>query len=345
MASLKEIKGRITSVKSTLKITSAMKLVASAKLRKAQLAITNMLPYQRQLQRILSSLQTSDCGGAEDPSGEASVSRPYSAAASSELSRRVTLPGTGGTPEASVAIVAFSSNSSLCGAFNSNVIKKTLSVIDEYRSAGFSDDNIVVYSVGRKMADAMRKAGFPSPADFSKMAETPGYEAAAALAQELIEGHFSGRFARVELVYNHFKSTSSQPTIRETYLPNAAVSDGIAAVPRQYSAAASPELSRRAEREWTLPGTGGVPSESGGIIIEPSRAAVLGVLIPKVQRLKIYTVLLDSNAAEHAARTVAMQTATDNGNDLLEALTLEYNKGRQQKITSEILDIVGGSLQ
>ena len=234
--------------------------------------------------------------------------------------------------------MAFSSNSSLCGAFNSNVIKKTLSVIDEYRSAGFSDDNIVVYSVGRKMADAMRKAGFPSPADFSKMAETPGYEAAAALAQELIEGHFSGRFARVELVYNHFKSTSSQPTIRETYLPNAAV-------PRPYSAAASPELSRRAEREWTRPGTGGVPSESGGIIIEPSRTTVLGVLIPKVQRLKIYTVLLDSNAAEHAARTVAMQTATDNGNDLLEALTLEYNKGRQQKITSEILDIVGGSLQ
>ena len=226
MASLKEIKGRIASVKSTLKITSAMKLVASAKLRKAQLAITNMLPYQRQLQRILSSLQTSDCGGAEDPSVDASVSRPYSAAASLELSRRVTRPGTGGTPEASVAIVAFSSNSSLCGAFNSNVIKKTLSVIDEYRSAGFSDDNIVVYSVGRKMADAMRKAGFPSPADFSKMAETPGYEAAAALAQELIEGHFSGRFARVELVYNHFKSTSSQPTIRETYLPHSAVSEG-----------------------------------------------------------------------------------------------------------------------
>ena len=347
MASLKEIKGRIASVKSTLKITSAMKLVASAKLRKAQLSITNMLPYQRQLQRILSSLQT---GCAEDSSGSLRFA-PYPGKCSPEEPSATAFAaaeyglGTEASPEASVAIVAFSSNSSLCGAFNSNVIKKTLSVIDEYRSAGFSDDNIVVYSVGRKMADAMRKAGFPSPADFSKMAETPGYEAAAALAQELIEGHFSGRFARVELVYNHFKSTSSQPTIRETYLPNAAVSDGIAAVPRQYSAAASPELSRRAEREWTLPGTGGVPSESGGIIIEPSREAVLGVLIPKVQRLKIYTVLLDSNAAEQAARTVAMQTATDNGNDLLEALTLEYNKGRQQKITSEILDIVGGSLQ
>ncbi len=332
MASLKEIKGRIASVKSTLKITSAMKLVASAKLRKAQLSITNMLPYQRQLQRILSSLQT---GCAEDSSGSLRFA-PYPGKCSPEEPSATAFAaaeyglGTEASPEASVAIVAFSSNSSLCGAFNSNVIKKTLSVIDEYRSAGFSDDNIVVYSVGRKMADAMRKAGFPSPADFSKMAETPGYEAAAALAQELIEGHFSGRFARVELVYNHFKSTSSQPTIRETYLPNAAVSDGIAAVPRQYSA---------------LPGTGGVPSESGGIIIEPSREAVLGVLIPKVQRLKIYTVLLDSNAAEHAARTVAMQTATDNGNDLLEALTLEYNKGRQQKITSEILDIVGGSLQ
>ena len=325
MASLKEIKGRIASVKSTLKITSAMKLVASAKLRKAQLAITNMLPYQRQLQRILSSLQT---GCAEDSSGSLRFA-PYPGKCSPEEPSATAFAaaeyglGTEASPEASVAIVAFSSNSSLCGAFNSNVIKKTLSVIDEYRSAGFSDDNIVVYSVGRKMADAMRKAGFPSPADFSKMAETPGYEAAAALAQELIEGHFSGRFARVELVYNHFKSTSSQPTIRETYLIDAVQAD------------ASPVPD-------SVPS---MPSESGGIIIEPSREAVLGVLIPKVQRLKIYTVLLDSNAAEHAARTVAMQTATDNGNDLLEALTLEYNKGRQQKITSEILDIVGGSLQ
>ena len=177
------------------------------------------------------------------------------------------------------------------------------------------------------MADAMRKAGFPSPRDYTKMAESPGYEAASGLAQELIDGHISGRFAKVELVYNHFKSTSSQPTLRETYLPSFPVPSS---VPEPVEGPVVRQSS---------------PTDTLDIIVEPSREAVLGALLPKVLRLKIYATLLDSNAAEHAARTVAMQTATDNGNDLLEELTLEYNKGRQQKITSEILDIVGGSLR
>ena len=324
MASLKEIKGRIASVSGTLKITSAMKLVASAKLRKAQLAITNMLPYQRQLQRILSRLMAE--GAEEHAAGDASVPRPYSAAAEREWTR----PGTGGATATSVAIVAFSSNSSLCGAFNSNAIRQTLSVIDEYRSAGFTDENIIVYSVGRKIAEAMRKAGFQSPEDYSKMAESPGYEAASALAKELIEGHLSGRFVKVELVYNHFKSTSSQPTVRETYL----------------SATNSPgQQTADYQSQPGQPSSVATQTPCDDIIVEPSREAVLAVLLPKVLRLKIDATLLDSNAAEHAARTVAMQTATDNGNDLLEELTLEYNKGRQQKITSEILDIVGGSLR
>ncbi len=324
MASLKEIKGRIASVSGTLKITSAMKLVASAKLRKAQLAITNMLPYQRQLQRILSRLMAE--GAEEHAAGDASVPRLNSAAAEREWTR----PGAGGATATSVAIVAFSSNSSLCGAFNSNAIRQTLSVIDEYRSAGFQDENIIVYSVGRKIAEAMRKAGFQSPEDYSKMAESPGYEAASALAKELIEGHLSGRFVKVELVYNHFKSTSSQPTVRETYL-SATNSPGQQTADYQSQPGQSLSVATQ------------TPCDD--IIVEPSREAVLGVLLPKVLRLKIYATLLDSNAAEHAARTVAMQTATDNGNDLLEELTLEYNKGRQQKITSEILDIVGGSLR
>ncbi len=332
MASLKEIKGRIASVSGTLKITSAMKLVASAKLRKAQLAITNMLPYQRQLQRILSSLQT---GCAEDSSGSLRFA-PYPGKCSPEEPSATAFTaaeyglGTEASPEASVAIVAFSSNSSLCGAFNSNAIRQTLSVIDEYRSAGFTDENIIVYSVGRKIAEAMRKAGFQSPEDYSKMAESPGYEAASALAKELIEGHLSGRFVKVELVYNHFKSTSSQPTVRETYL----------------SATNSPgQQTADYQSQPGQPSSVATQTPCDDIIVEPSREAVLGVLLPKVLRLKIYATLLDSNAAEHAARTVAMQTATDNGNDLLEELTLEYNKGRQQKITSEILDIVGGSLR
>ena len=146
----------------------------------------------------------------------------------------------------------------------------------------------------------------------------------------MIEGHLSGRFVKVELVYNHFKSTSSQPTVRETYL----------------SATNSPgQQTADYQSQPGQPSSVATQTPCDDIIVEPSREAVLGVLLPKVLRLKIYATLLDSNAAEHAARTVAMQTATDNGNDLLEELTLEYNKGRQQKITSEILDIVGGSLR
>ena len=354
MASLKEIKGRIASVSSTLKITSAMKLVASAKLRKAQQAITNMLPYERQLQSILDRLMAAgldagalDAGASLDAGAPAVPGRVHSRFAAAEYGLG---PAAAPADSGRIAIVAFSSNSSLCGAFNSNVIRKTLGVIDEYRSAGFSDDDIVVYSVGRKIAEAMRKAGFQSPADYSKMADSPGYDAASALAQELIEGFTSGRFSKVELVYNHFKSTASQPTVRETFLPMAAsyVPDGTPPVPGRVH-------SRSAAAEYG-PGTAAMSSQAAGpvilsdsegsdVIIEPSRSELLAELLPKVQRLKIYTTLLDSNAAEHAARTVAMQTATDNGNDLLEQLTLEYNKGRQQKITSEILDIVGGSLQ
>ena len=135
------------------------------------------------------------------------------------------------------------------------------------------------------MAEAMRKAGFQSPADYSKMADSPGYDAASALAQELIEGFTSGRFSKVELLYNHFKSTASQPTVRETFLPMASVSNGAAA-------------------DFGL-GTAAMPSQAAGpvilsdsegsdVIIEPSRSELLAELLPKVQRLKIYTTLLDS---------------------------------------------------
>ena len=209
-----------------------------------------------------------------------------------------------------MAVVAWSSNSSLCGGFNAAVIRKTLAVVKKWEQDGAK---VTVFSVGRKMADAMRKAGYPSPEDYTKLADTPSYEGAAALADTLIAAFDEGRFDRVELVYNHFHSTASQPTRHEVYLP--------------FSVENIPEAA---------------PED---FIVEPSREELIAQLVPTFQRLRIYTTLLDANAAEHAARTVAMQTATDNGNNLLQELTLEYNKSRQQKITSEILDLVGGTLQ
>ena len=324
MASLKEIKDRIASVSGTLKITSAMKMVASAKLHKAQQAIGNMLPYEKRLHGMLIDLMGSV---------NISASDSYSLMADREVRK--------------VAIVAFASNSSLCGAFNSNAIREATAVINEYRTAGLRDADITVYSVGRKMAEAMRKLGFPSPSDFTNMSESPSYEAASALAQELLDGFVSGRFDKVELVYNHYKSTSSQPTTRQTYLPlyladaTADLHAGKVAEPVE---ATDPEV-RQSHQPVAEPAEATVSAEAPDMIIEPSPEALVQVLLPKVVRLRVFATLLDSAAAEHAARTVAMQLATDNGNDLLQELTLEYNKGRQQKITSEILDLVGGSMQ
>ncbi|MCQ2147307.1 MAG: F0F1 ATP synthase subunit gamma [Bacteroidales bacterium] len=293
MASLKEIKGRIASVRTTLKTTSAMKMVASAKLHKAQGAIGNMLPYEKNLHDILEHLLSACAAKKSTVSNSAFM-------ADRDVQK--------------VIIVAFSSNSSLCGGFNANAIRETTSVINEYRASGIPSENIIVYSVGRKMAEAMKKLGYPTPEDLNAMSGHPDYDKANALAKKLMEQFSSLEVDKVELVYNHFKSTSSQPTMRETYLP----------------------LNLQ---------SGSESDASSDYIIEPTPEEVIEELLPKVLSLKIFTTLLDTNAAEHAARTVAMQTATDNGNELLEDLTLQYNKSRQSKITSEILDLIGGSLQ
>ena len=307
MPSLKEIKGRIGSVQSTLKITSAMKLVASAKLRKAQQTIEGMRPYERKLQGMLDHLVASG----------AKVSGEY------------TRTPAEGAPKQRIALVAFASNSSLCGAFNANAVRLTLETIRSY-----GDADVTVYSIGRKMADSMRKAGHPSPADYQKLADKPAYAPAAELAEQLMADFLAGRLDRIDLVYNHFVSSGKQVPVRETLLP-------MGEIPGQ----------ARNEGESAPSVIPGAPSVIPGstqdldYILEPSASALLADLLPKSLRLKFYTALLDSNASEHAARTVAMQTATDNGEDLLQELTLQYNKSRQQKITSEILDLAGGSQQ
>ena len=356
MPSLKEIKVRINSISSTLAITSAMKMVAAAKLQKAQMAIQNMLPYERRLYSMLVDLMGAmniSAAASEDVSvrGSGSAERGFDQSGDRlSLSNRHDLAGMdvayslmAQREVRKVAIVAFASNSSLCGAFNSNVIREATAVINEYRASGLGDAGITVYSVGRKMAEAMKRLGFPSPADFTKMSDSPSYDAASALAQELFDGFVSGRFDKVELVYNHYKSTSSQPTTRQTYLP-LSLADATAdiQVGKITDSASEPYTDKVAE---PVVRQNSPTTETPDLIVEPSKEDLIATLLPKVVRLRVFTTLLDSTAAEHAARTVAMQLATDNGNDLLQELTLEYNKGRQQKITSEILDIVGGSLQ
>ena len=295
MPTLKEIKGRIGSVKSTLKITSAMKLVSSAKLRKAQVAIEAMRPYEEALQGILATLEIPGQAG-NDVWGEPVM--PDSDRASSDRASRPT------------AIVAMASNSSLCGGFNANIIAKV-------RSERKPGD--VIYSLGRKMADAMRRDGYPTPEDLNDLVEHPAYGPAAALVEKLAHEVEDGKYSRVLLVYTHFVSTARQVPVAEVLLGGDTPTDIV--IPSE--ASVSPD----------------------DVLIEPGKKELLASLRPKTLKLKLYAALLDSVAAEHAARTVAMQTATDNAENLLSELTLQYNKGRQQKITSEILDLAGGQTE
>ena len=389
MASLREIKDHIASVRSTLKITSAMKLVASAKLRKAQQAAEGIRPYTAALSQMLAAVLA-------DGQGSPSVSRPT---ATGKGPGRVPQgePGPGiarpmadapvipdgraqngaiyareadfGGPRAQnqafyaretsgadvagagrVAIVAVASNSSLCGAFNINVVHRVQELVAECKAAGAG---VEVISVGRKMAEAMRKMGF-APEDHADLVGRNSFEKSSAFAQELIDAFNSGRFSRILLVYNHFVSTASQKVQTETYLPFAsALTDGL--YPPQAGLTAPPSGAGPLPlHPWADRASGGYsPSAANATgtavdseyILEPSREEILATLLPQVMRLRIHTVLLDSIAAEHAARMLAMQAASDNAEDLLSELTLEYNKGRQQKITSEILDLVGGAQQ
>ncbi len=288
MASLREVKGRILSVNSTLKITSAMKMVASAKLHKAQEAIAGMLPYERQMSAIMAHFLQAD----ED------IVSPF--AEQREVKR--------------AAVVAFSSNGSLCGGFNTDVIRSFRRWAGRYPQ--MRKEDLVVYPVGRKVADAVKKSGFIAAGDYTHMADKPNYAECEKMAAELCDRFLSGDIDRVDFIYHHFKSAGSQVLTNSVYLPI--------------------DLSAKA-----VTTTGG---KLAYYLIEPSKEALLAGLIPEVLKLKVYATLLDSNASEHAARSMAMQTATDNANDLIQELTILYNKGRQQAITNELLDIMGGTM-
>ena len=318
MPSLKEIKTRIASVNNTRKITSAMKMVASSKLHHAQTAIQNMLPYENMLEHILKSFLIS----VPEVQTIYNVERP--------VLRRV-------------ALVVFSSNSSLCGGFNSNVIKKMLQAIDEYHSQGVKD--VVVYPVGRKVAEKVKKLGIPFEGPFLELADKPNAQGCTQIASGLMEKYAKGEIDRVELVFHHFKSAGSQILLRRTLLPidiNTELgalndrdlsSNMVTAKAQEYLRKKGQDVSGREVQGRVI---------NDDFIVEPCLTTVLSSLIPKLLHLMVYTALLDSNASEHAARMVAMQTATDNADEILRDLNLQYNKSRQQAITSELLDIVGG---
>lgn len=321
MPSLKEIKSRIASVNSTRKITSAMKMVASSKLHHAQTAIENMLPYENMLEHILKTFL---------------VSAPD-----------VELPFDQERPVKKVALIVFSSNSSLCGGFNANIIKTMLHAIDEYRKQGLTNYDIIIYPIGRKVEEKVRKLGLRSAGSFVHLADKPNSAQCRDISVEAGTMFLEGKVDKVELIYHHFKSAGSQVLTRRTFLPIDLHDDVGADNDRDLSSNLATKKSqeylknRNKQEEEREQAT--VKPLNDNFLVEPDLKTVLTELVPKELHLMVYTALLDSNASEHAARMVAMQTATDNADELLRELNLQFNKSRQAAITSELLDIVGGS--
>ena len=319
MPSLKEIKNRLSSVNSTRKITSAMKMVASSKLHHAQTMIENMLPYEILLEHILKTFLAS------------------------ETDARTVLNEV--RPVKRVALVVYASNSSLCGGFNANVIRLLQHVVDEYAELG--KENIVVYPIGRKVAEKAVKMGLNVAGDFTALAEKPNANDCITIARELGEKFIGGEFDRVEMIYHHFKSAGSQILTRKPFLPidieEELKRDHERDLTSNVTTKKAQEYIKRKEEEKKREEKEAVPLNDN-FLVEPDMNTVLTKLIPKYLHLMVYTALLDSIASEHAARMVAMQTATDNADEILRELNLQYNKSRQQAITSELLDIVGGSI-
>ena len=295
MPSLKEVKTRIGSVKSTRKITNAMKMVASSKLHHAQRAIECMRPYEKRLASIMTRFLSTMEGEIESVYSETREIRK-------------------------VALIVISSNSSLCGAFNANIIKEFLKTAEEYKQKGVV---VEVFPIGKKIAQAVQKAGYKFQSDNSDVLEHPEYIKAYNISENFMQRFVNGEIDKVCIISQHFVNTSKQEICNNTFLP-------ISLDDSANSKATAKSSNKGRQLDY---------------IVEPSPASIISSLIPATLHMQIFSAILDSLAAEHASRVVAMQVATDNADDLIEQLTLTYNKTRQQAITSELLDMASGTFQ
>ena len=281
MPNLKEIRNRISSVTSTMKITSAMKMVSAAKLKKAQDAVTAMRPYSEKLGELMSSFY-----------------EIISTSSVSQLSEKRDIKN--------VLLIPICSNKGLCGAFNSNVIKKAISLKNK---PNFSKAKFSFLIIGKKANDIISKTENVI-SNHSDIFENINYDDTASAVDSIIELFSNGKFDHVELIYNTFKNAANQTTITEQFLP-----------------ISKPE------------GTEALSD----YIFEPSMEKIVSDLVPKSLKIQLYKAIRDSFAGEHGARMTAMHKATDNASELKSELVLTYNKARQAAITNEILEIVSGA--
>lgn len=288
MANLKEIRTRITSVKTTRQVTSAMKMVSAAKLKKAQDAIFQIRPYANKLSGLLATL-----GSILENEGDSA----YTVQRSAEK----------------VLIVVISSNRGLCGGFNSNITKKAISLANSTYKRQLNAGKLDFLVIGKQAEKILRSYRYNPQMRHNELFDHLNFENVSVIAQFLMDSYTSGKYDRIELVYNNFINAASQELISEQFLP---------VVPLKTQVSHTPNVD---------------------YIYEPSLKDIVEKLIPRSLKIQFYKALLNSHAAEHGARMTAMHKATDNATDLINELTLTFNKARQAAITNAILEVTNGS--
>lgn len=288
MPTLRDIRKRLKAIENTKKITSAMKMVAAAKLRKAQDRMLNLRPYAIKMESVLSDL-------ARTPEREI---HPLLAV----------------RPRKSVEVVVLTSDRGLCGAFNANTLRASFSYVNNLKNEGLE---VSMNIVGRKARDFYRRRNVPMRKTWIGLSGKITYANAQEIANDLIENYTNETLDEVVLIYNEFKSLIAQKLSVVKLLPLGALET---------------EESRAKEDSLT----------AADFLYEPSKAAIFESLLPKHMEIQIYRALLESEAAEQAARMTAMENATNNCRDLITKVTLLANKVRQASITKELMDIVGG---
>ncbi len=288
MGGLKDIRIRIASVKSTQKITSAMKMVAAARLRKSQEKITYLRPYANKLDQVLKNVHKNLEGDIEN-----------------DLIKNR-------KPE-KVLIVLVTSNRGLCGAFNANIVKEALQHINKDYGKQKQQNKVSLFAIGKKGADSLKFQHWQLEGENNEIFDDLSFKNTSVLAQHFMDLFTSGKYDRIEIIYNQFKNAAIQYVTTETFLPLSFEDD---------------QKDKAAELDY---------------IIEPNSQYLVQELIPKSLKIKMFKIILDSFTSEHGARMTAMHMATDNASDMIRDLSLHYNKARQSAITNELLDIVGGA--
>jgi len=290
MANLKEIRERKASVASTMQITKAMKMVSAAKLKRAQDAIVQFRPYAEKLQEILASVGDSI---KDDEDNQ------YAAQRDKER----------------ILLVLITSNRGLCGAFNSNAIKATITRALTTFDSQMMARQIDFIAIGKKGADFLRKKGYNVIFDGSEIFDDLTFDRVAQVANMIMGLFTDGEYDHVDIIYNRFKNAGTQILTEEQFLPI--------------------KVDELADESGS--------ASNVDYIFEPTKEYIVQELIPRSLKLQFYKAILDSHASEHGARMTAMHMATDNATELLKELSLQFNKARQAAITNEILEIVGGA--